>query len=221
MTTKSVTSLAVAAGCALAFAAVPAAQAQNYAASDTSVMSNAPQASRGDFNDRWAQANNAESREYMRLLQTNWNFRQARVRKECSPIGDPQLRENCIVSFDEYTPFLGSRGRMIAEAPTNRWYPPNPQARNEPASMQEGLTGSTGTTAPLGAGQDMTTAPYSTGYNPIPPGAEYHPYASGQPYGVTNYHQPGRTYSGQVTGFPPSGTPYRPGPRPAGPKSGP
>jgi len=54
-----------------------------------------------------------------------------------------------------------------------------------------------------------------------PPGAEYHPYASGQPYGVSNYYQPGRTYSGSAqTGFPPSGTPSYPGPRLTGSKGG-
>ena len=66
---------------------------------------------------------------------------------------------------------------------------------------------------------DGTVLPYAPGYSAIPPGAEYHPYGSGQPYGVPNYWQPDRTYPGQVTGYPPFGTPFYPGPRPSGPKS--
>ncbi len=74
MTRKTVTSLALAAGCAIALA-VPAAQAQ--------------------VDSQWSgnpTLNNRESRDYMRLLQTNRSFREARIRKECGPLTDPQLR---------------------------------------------------------------------------------------------------------------------------------
>jgi len=50
-------------------------------------------------------------------------------------------------------------------------------------------------------------------------GGDY-PYETRQSYGNRSYYQPGRTYSGQTTGFPPTGTPFYPGPRPSGPKSG-
>ncbi len=130
MTKKTVTSLAFAAGCAMALA-VPAAQAQ--------------------VNSNWSgnpALNNQESREYMRLLQTNWNFRQARIGKECGPITDMQLRQSCVASFDQYTPFTGST-RLAG----NAWYPPNPASRGAPSTDM--MTGSsTGT---------MTT---TTGYNP-------------------------------------------------------
>jgi hypothetical protein len=39
-----------------------------------------------------------------RLLETNGSFRQARMRRECGPITDPQLRQSCIDSFTQYEP---------------------------------------------------------------------------------------------------------------------
>jgi hypothetical protein len=219
MTTRTVTSLALAAGCAIALA-IPAAQAQ------TLVVTNGPEPTPGDFTSS-AMRNNAESREYMRLLQSNWNFREARIREECGPLTDMRLRQNCMASFDAYTPFTGST-RLAG----NAWYPPNRQTYTAPPSLSENMmtgssmptttpmTGTMGWSAPPEAGTDATVLPYAPGYSAIPPGATYYPYSSGQPYGVTNYYQPDRTYAGQVTGFPPSGTPFYPGPRPAGPKSG-
>ena len=50
------------------------------------------------------------SRVYDRLLQTNWGFRRYRMAKECRPINIPELRQHCLVSFDEYEPFIGRRG---------------------------------------------------------------------------------------------------------------
>ena len=119
MKSKTVTSLAFAAGCALALGAMPSAQAQYYpqpqpqpmmttapAPMETHVATNAPQASRGDFGDWSARRNNIESARYDRLLQTNMGFRQARMRKECGPIGDPQLRSQCLASFQQYEPVM-------------------------------------------------------------------------------------------------------------------
>lgn len=118
MTSKTVTSLAFAAGCVLALGAAPPANAQSYPqaqpqplvgqprTSDTQMITNAPQASRGDFGDWSARRNNIESAQYDRLLQTNMGFRQARMRKECGPIGDPQLRDQCLASFDQYEPVM-------------------------------------------------------------------------------------------------------------------
>ena len=215
MIKKIATSLALVAGCAFVFA-IPASQAQTQSEWSGSAV-----------------RNNAESREYMRLLQTNGNFRQARISKECGPLTNAQLYQNCVASFDVYTPFAGD-----AQVAGNKWYPPNPQTYTEPSSLRAeigdttrsmtgstmpttGITGTTGRTAAPGAGTDVTVLPYAPRHTAILPGTEYHPYASGQPYGVVNYWQPDQTYPGQITDYPPFTTPFYPGPRPAGQKSGP
>src|SRR4051812_36227372 len=96
MTKKTVTSLALAAGCAIVLA-VPAAQAQV----------------RSSWSGNPA-LNNAESAHYDRLLESSPGFRQSRMRRECGPIADPQLRQNCYASFAQYEPYMGSRGRTMA-----------------------------------------------------------------------------------------------------------
>ena len=35
-------------------------------------------------------------------------FREARMRKECGPITDPQLRQQCLASFSQDEPYVGS-----------------------------------------------------------------------------------------------------------------
>ena len=45
---------------------------------------------------------------YTRMLETNRGFRQARMRKECGPIADPQLHQQCLESFQEYSPMKAS-----------------------------------------------------------------------------------------------------------------
>jgi hypothetical protein len=133
MIIKSVTTLAFAATCLTTLATLPAAQAQpadtggtapgsywtaprapqaNYpapppaaSAPSTQVMTNGPQTNPGDVSSSWsAQRNVAESAHYDRLLETNPGFRQARIRKECGPITDPQLRQQCLDSFAQYEP---------------------------------------------------------------------------------------------------------------------
>jgi hypothetical protein len=54
-----------------------------------------------------------KSQWYDHLLSTNPKFRAYRIRKECDPIvNDPELRRDCIRSFDVYTPVRpGSRRR--------------------------------------------------------------------------------------------------------------
>ena len=119
MKSKTVTSLAFAAGCALALGAMPSAQAQYYPQPQpqpmmttapvpvqTQVATTAPRANSGDFGGWSARRNNIESARYDRLLQTNMGFRQARMRKECGPINDPQLRSQCLASFNEYEPVM-------------------------------------------------------------------------------------------------------------------
>ena len=100
MISKTLTSLAFAAGCVLALGAMPPAQAQ------TQMVTNGPQASTGDYGDWSARQNVIESRHYDRLLQTNMGFRHFRERKECGPITDPQLRDQCLASFQQYEPTM-------------------------------------------------------------------------------------------------------------------
>jgi hypothetical protein len=51
-----------------------------------------------------ARQNVIQSERYDRLLETNGSFRQARMRKECGPITDPQLHQSCLDSFAQYAP---------------------------------------------------------------------------------------------------------------------
>jgi len=99
---KTVVSLAFAAACV---ALVPSANAQIV---QNELVTNGPQASRGDFGDWNARRNVIESRHYDRLLQISPGFRHARMRRECGPISDPQLRSSCLASFNQYGPMVGS-----------------------------------------------------------------------------------------------------------------
>lgn len=94
------TCLAFAAACLMTVSALPAAHAQR--ALDPQVVTNGPQTDSGDVSPSWsARQNVIDSERYDRLLQTSRGFREARVRKECGPITDPQLHANCLASFDE------------------------------------------------------------------------------------------------------------------------
>ena len=69
----------------------------------TQVITNGPQTSPGDVSPSWSpQRNVAESQQYERLLKESPAFRQARMRKECGPITDPQLHRQCLDSFARY-----------------------------------------------------------------------------------------------------------------------
>jgi hypothetical protein len=69
----------------------------------TQVMTNGPQTNPGDVSASWsARRNVADSERYDRLLENNAAFRQARIRKECGPITDPQLHQQCLDSFAQY-----------------------------------------------------------------------------------------------------------------------
>lgn len=77
--------------------------------SGTEVVTNGPQTSAGDMSSSWsARRNVIDSQHYDRLLETNRGFRQARMRKECGPITDPQLRQDCLASFHQDEPSTGS-----------------------------------------------------------------------------------------------------------------
>src|SRR3954447_24824581 len=123
MKRMNVTSLALAAGCVIALA-IPAAQAQSY-----------------DRSGGNPALNNAESARYDRMLEISPGFRLARMRRECGPITDPQLRENCFASFAQYEPSTGSRGRTMARGTPSRrdFYSgrsPNPRMANYGQSTQ-------------------------------------------------------------------------------------
>ena len=91
------TSLAFAAACLMTVSAMPAAHAQ-----PAQVITNGPQTDPGDVSPSWsARQNVIESQRYDRLLQTSRGFREARMRKECGPITDPQLHADCLASFDQ------------------------------------------------------------------------------------------------------------------------
>src|SRR5947207_10370991 len=94
MLLKTATSLAFATACLTAIATLPAhAQMAAPGAPGTEVVTNGPQ---GSPPPNWsARQNVIESQRYDRLLEMNRGFRQARMRKECGPITDPQLREQC------------------------------------------------------------------------------------------------------------------------------
>ena len=97
MVKTKVVSLAFAA--AIAFA--PAAMAD--------MVTNGPQTNPGDQSPSWsARQNVIESQHYDRLLQSSPGFRAQRMRKECGPISDPQLHEQCVASFQQDEPYTGS-----------------------------------------------------------------------------------------------------------------
>ena len=55
-----------------------------------------------------ARQNVSQSDHYTRMLETNRGYREARMRKECGPITDPQLHQQCLASFQEYSPLVAS-----------------------------------------------------------------------------------------------------------------
>jgi len=68
-----------------------------------------------------ARRNVIESREYDRALETNRAFRQSRMRQECGPITDPQLRQSCLDSFRQDEPSQGlSRSNRGERSDSNR-----------------------------------------------------------------------------------------------------
>jgi len=111
MSTKRIVSLTAVAAFAVALAAAPVAQAQMMAPpmqppmqprSDVppELVTNNPQADPGDVPAHWSPRQNVvESQHYEQLLKTNSAFRQARIRKECGPISEPDLYQQCVATF--------------------------------------------------------------------------------------------------------------------------
>jgi hypothetical protein len=93
-----------AAGALLALASVAiAVQAQMIAPpARVDVYSNMPQVSPGDDPANWsARQNVVESNRYEHLTHTNPAFRAARIHKECGPITEPGLHQQCVATFGE------------------------------------------------------------------------------------------------------------------------
>ncbi len=73
---------------------------------ETDVITNGPQ---GSPPSNWsAQQNVKQSERYDRLLETSRGFREARMRRECGPITDQELHQQCLASFRQDEPLSGS-----------------------------------------------------------------------------------------------------------------
>ena len=92
MKLKTLASFAFAATCLTAIAAMPVhtAMAATYGSMES------------------ARQNVIQSRHYDRTLETNRAFREARIRKECGPINDPELHQSCLASFNQDERYKGS-----------------------------------------------------------------------------------------------------------------
>jgi|SRR5271165_4232890 len=111
MLLKTATAVAFATACLTAVSTLPAhaQMAATPGTPGTEVVTNGPQTGPGDVPSSWsARRNVTESQQYDRLLETNRGFRQARMRKECGPITDPELRQQCLASFHQDEPYMGS-----------------------------------------------------------------------------------------------------------------
>ena len=83
--------------------------AYGSAPSYNSRQSSVPQANQsGVGQSASARRNVIESKQYDRAVETNRGFRQARMRKECGPITDPELRQSCLASFNREEAQTGS-----------------------------------------------------------------------------------------------------------------
>jgi hypothetical protein len=83
--------------------------AYGSAPSSKSPQSSVPQANQsGVGQSASARRNVIESKQYDRAVETNRGFRQARMRKECGPITDPELRQSCLASFNQEEAQMGS-----------------------------------------------------------------------------------------------------------------
>ena len=120
MMPKRTTSLAFVVACLTAIATVPA-HSQTAGTYGSTPGYNAqqpytPQASQGGVaSSASARRNVIESQQYDRAVETNRGFRQARMRKECGPISDPELHQSCLASFRQEEPSVGSSSSTRAQ----------------------------------------------------------------------------------------------------------
>ncbi len=71
------------------------------------LVTNGPQSNGVERSGNWsARQNVIQSHHYTRMLESSAAFRHARMRKECGPITDPQLHQNCMASFNRYAPAM-------------------------------------------------------------------------------------------------------------------
>jgi hypothetical protein len=73
----------------------------------TASVQAAPVPSKPHHSPKWHETpaqNVRKSQQYNYLVETNGSFRAYRMRKECGPIRDPELRANCLGSFSVYEP---------------------------------------------------------------------------------------------------------------------
>jgi len=86
---------------------------------DTEVVTNGPQ---GSPPPNWsARRNVIESERYDRLLESSRGFRETRMRRECGPITDPQLHQQCLDSFAQYEPTGGSMPASGSSMPSRHY----------------------------------------------------------------------------------------------------
>jgi hypothetical protein len=80
----------------------------------------------------------SQSERYDRLLETNRSFRQVRMRKECGPITDPQLRQSCFDSFAQYEPAAANAtsSRRVASSKSVQHTTPNVGSSTAPRHHQ-------------------------------------------------------------------------------------
>ena len=81
-------------------------------------MSSGPQ---GSPPDRAARQNVMQSERYDRLLESSRGFRQARMRRECGPITDQQLHQQCLDSFAQDEP-VGASSSATGSSMSPRHY---------------------------------------------------------------------------------------------------
>jgi ABC-type transport system substrate-binding protein len=107
MSNRKMAGLLAASAVVAVTAAMPAARAQMMAPMqpppdrvDVYSYSDAPKAEPGDSPANWsARQNVADSDRYERLIRTNPAFRDARIRKECGSINEPDLYQQCVATF--------------------------------------------------------------------------------------------------------------------------
>ena len=77
----------------------------------TQMVTNGPQSNVETASPSWSPRENViQSQRYDRLVETSRTFREARRRKECGPITDPQLHQQCLDSFARYEPSGSATG---------------------------------------------------------------------------------------------------------------
>jgi len=66
------------------------------------IYSDTPKFEPGDDPANWSPGRNVvESHRYEQLVHTSPGFRAARIQRECGPITEPGLFQQCVASFDE------------------------------------------------------------------------------------------------------------------------